>query len=203
MALTDETGQLAVSIQRIQLSQDDHNVQLPYLPPEIVLHIFGQVTCVGTLFNICLCSSAARAIAEPILYKEYFDSTRGTDWSGLRSFLLTLIRRPQLAEHVRSLEVAEDSAGWGWTDIHPRNQEILTQIVASSAFPFSNDWHILLKSYVWDVDRGRSHRHILDWYGRMNQDKLGFLHLVLCHTPRLQYLELVSEGLDHVDGLPK
>ena len=82
------------------------------LPYEILKLIVDQVEDSNTLFQLCLTSSWIRQLAEPLLYKTFNHSdSRGTKeddkyrrWQ-LRTFIRTLILRPDLAFRVETVNI--------------------------------------------------------------------------------------------------
>lgn len=82
------------------------------LPYEILKLIVDQVECSHTLFELCLVSSWMRQMAEPLLYKTFNHANcRATNedhkyrrWQ-LRTFVRTLIRRPDHAFRVENINI--------------------------------------------------------------------------------------------------
>ncbi|KZW00522.1 hypothetical protein EXIGLDRAFT_143663 [Exidia glandulosa HHB12029] len=74
----------------------------PFVPPELLLHIFGELKAAPRQLATVACASRRfRAIAEPILY----DSATLRNRYVLQAFTLTLLRRSDLARLVRALDI--------------------------------------------------------------------------------------------------
>jgi hypothetical protein len=87
---------------------------LEHLPTEILAAIFSSIHDPQSLLNICLQSSFFRQVAEPVLYSNFsgpdgneFGKTKRT-----RDFHVAILRRPELAQHVRSMTIQAH-----WTQI--------------------------------------------------------------------------------------
>jgi hypothetical protein len=80
---------------------------LEQLPTEILVAIFSSIYDSQSLLNVCLQSSFFKQVAEPILYSNFsgpdgneFGKTKRT-----RDFHVAILRRPELAQHVRSMSI--------------------------------------------------------------------------------------------------
>jgi hypothetical protein len=103
---------------------------MPVFPYEILKLIIDQVECSHTLFELCLVSSWIRQIAEPLLYKTFTHADcRETEedhkyrrWQ-LRSFVRTLIRRPDHAFRVENVNLGywDDDDDWDLPGTAPQN----------------------------------------------------------------------------------
>jgi hypothetical protein len=71
------------------------------LPPELLLHCCSFLDA-ASLFKLCLVSRSIHPYAEQILYR-VFPAETETGWGSFWKFLYTILRRPDLAQHVRKV----------------------------------------------------------------------------------------------------
>ena len=83
---------------------------MSHVPPEILGHIFSELSSKQDLKNICLCSRAFYSIAVPYLYARILIHSRPgyefpTEYTPTRSLALLLLERPVLAQSVRHIRI--------------------------------------------------------------------------------------------------
>jgi hypothetical protein len=147
------------------------------LPTEILRKIFYNLE--WPLTNVALICRHLRAIAEPIVYEEF----RGEIPLALEGYMKTIIRRPELAEYVKSFNSPTAQPGLPIT-----NQQI--------EFPsMTKEQHERLRNYLQDDIYGKRKCDV--WYvsleTRYNYEVvLGFLLNLL--STRVERLVLRTEG---------
>ena len=96
-------------------------MQLIDLVPELLLHISSFIPQVD-LLNVSLTSRKLRDVTEPELYREYATSCQYLHQKkknvSLRSFVRCLVRRPELARHVRLIYLR---TGAHLSDLSPKD----------------------------------------------------------------------------------
>jgi hypothetical protein len=95
---------------------------LQNLPTEVLVAIFSFVQDSQSVLNLCLQSHFFKEIAEPVLYTNFTgpDGNKFGRTKQTRAFHLAILRRPELAQHVRSMSLQAH-----WTELGSCPPEVL------------------------------------------------------------------------------
>jgi hypothetical protein len=147
---------------------------LQHLPIEILVAIFSFVQDPQSLLNLCLQSRFIKEIAEPTLYSNFtgpdgneFGRTKRT-----RDFHVAILRRPELAQHVRSMSLQAH-----WTEAYSCPPEVL--------HAFTSKEGALLFPAAQRVATSSTYRNWLNYVEEGPEEAL-----LLIGVPKLQSLHL-------------
>ncbi|OCL13098.1 hypothetical protein AOQ84DRAFT_385636 [Glonium stellatum] len=75
------------------------------LPSELIIDILSQIKRKRDLLNVSLTCKAFSKLAEPFIYRQYRNVHVLSEWISFRPFLRRIISRPDLAAHIKLVEL--------------------------------------------------------------------------------------------------
>jgi hypothetical protein len=141
----------------------------------------------ATLAQLCKVSRSMRHAAEPLLYRNYAkpDSTLDPDkHHAFRKYLVTVLGRPKLLQHVRSLHIG----AWRYHPGEYRQHTIST--APNHDTPFPNKLHGVYREYANTSALGDDWRKALE-----AGEEVAEIALLMSLTPNLEHIEFCMPDL--------
>jgi hypothetical protein len=141
----------------------------------------------ATLAQLCKVSRSMRYAAEPLLYRNYAkpDSTLDPDKRhAFRKYLVTVLGRPKLLQHVRSLYIG----AWRY---HPGEyRQHITSTTPNRDTPFPDELHGIYREYANTSALGDDWRRALE-----AGEEVAEIALLMSLTPNLEHIEFCMPDL--------